>query len=125
MNIYSIIKEIEAYAPRSFQEKWDNSGLQIGLPDGQTECTGVLLCLDVSEDIVDEAVRRGCNLVVSHHPLIFKGFKSLTGTGGYKGNPQRCRRIFGAHQSRQHTWRRVVCHGIASWRRGYRCDRTS
>lgn len=79
MNIYSIIKEIEIYAPRSFQEKWDNSGLQIGLPDGQTECTGVLLCLDVSEDIVDEAVRRGCNLVVSHHPLIFKGFKSLTG----------------------------------------------
>lgn len=79
MNIYSIISEIESYAPRSYQEKWDNSGLQIALPVGQTECTGVLLCVDVSEAVVDEAVRRGCNLVVSHHPLIFKGFKSLTG----------------------------------------------
>lgn len=79
MNIRSVINAIESYAPRSFQEKWDNSGLQIALPDGATECTGVLLCLDVNEAIVDEAVRRGCNLIVSHHPLIFKGFKSLTG----------------------------------------------
>ena len=80
MNINSVINAIESYAPRSFQEKWDNSGLQIALPAGQTECTGVLLCLDVNEAIIDEAERRGCNLVVSHHPLIFKGFKSLTGS---------------------------------------------
>lgn len=79
MNIYSIISAIEDYAPRSYQEKWDNSGLQIALPEGRTECTGVLLCLDVSEAVIDEAVARSCNLVVSHHPLIFKGFKSLTG----------------------------------------------
>lgn len=79
MNIRHIIEAIESYAPRSFQEKWDNSGLQIALPEGDGECTGVLLCLDVTEGIIREAERRGCNLVVSHHPLIFKGFKSLTG----------------------------------------------
>lgn len=80
MNISHVINAIESYAPRSFQEKWDNSGLQIALPEGQTECTGVLLCLDVNEDIVAEAAARGCNLIVSHHPLIFKGFRNLTGS---------------------------------------------
>ncbi len=80
MNISHVINAIESYAPRSFQEKWDNSGLQIALPAGETECTGVLLCLDVNEDIVAEAAARGCNLIVSHHPLIFKGFKNLTGS---------------------------------------------
>lgn len=80
MNISHVINAIESYAPRSFQEKWDNSGLQIALPAGETECSGVLLCLDVNEDIVAEAAERGCNLIVSHHPLIFKGFKNLTGS---------------------------------------------
>lgn len=80
MNIRHIIEAIESYAPRSFQEKWDNSGLQIALPVGTDECTGVLVCLDVTEGIIAEAVARGCNLVVSHHPLIFKGFKNLTGS---------------------------------------------
>ncbi len=79
MKIRHIIEAIESYAPRAFQEKWDNSGLQIALPDG-VECTGVLLCLDVTEDIIAEAVARGCNLVVSHHPLFFKGVKTLTGS---------------------------------------------
>lgn len=80
MKIRHIIEAIESYAPRSFQEKWDNSGLQIALPVGTDECTGVLVCLDVTEGIIAEAVARGCNLVVSHHPLIFKGFKNLTGS---------------------------------------------
>lgn len=80
MKLSAVIHAIEAYAPRAFQEKWDNSGLQIALPSGSDECTGVLICLDVTEAIVNEAVERGCNLIVSHHPLIFKGFKSLTGS---------------------------------------------
>ena len=79
MRLAYVISAIEEFAPRALQESWDNSGLQIGLPPGQDECTGVLLCVDVTEDIVAEAVERGCNLVLSHHPLIFKGLRSLTG----------------------------------------------
>ena len=59
------------------QDGFDNAGLQVGLTDA--EATGALLCLDVTEAVVDEAIERGYNLIVSHHPLIFKGYKSLTG----------------------------------------------
>lgn len=72
-----IIAAVEAVAPRSWQEDWDNTGLQVGTP--RTECTGVLVCVDVTPEVVDEAIERKCNLIVSHHPLIFKGLKSLTG----------------------------------------------
>lgn len=78
MNIGAIISAIEAFAPRSLQESWDNSGLQIGLPDGETEVKAALICLDATEAVVDEAIGRGCNLIVSHHPLFFRGVKSLT-----------------------------------------------
>ncbi len=72
-----IINAIEEFAPLSFQEAWDNSGWQLGEPDA--ECTGVLLCVDVTPPVLLEAARRGCNLIVSHHPLIFKGLKCITG----------------------------------------------
>lgn len=80
MKLSAIIDAIESFAPLALQEKWDNSGLQIGLPDGNGEVTGVMICLDTTEAIVAEAVSRGCNLIVSHHPLIFKGFKHLSGS---------------------------------------------
>ena len=73
----AIISGIEDFAPASFQESWDNTGLQVG--SLRAECTGVLLCVDVTPSIVDEARNRGCNLIISHHPLIFKGLKKLTG----------------------------------------------
>ncbi len=80
MKLSAIIAALEEIAPLRLQEKWDNSGLQVGLPpEADGECTGALLCLDVTEGIIGEAVARGCNLVISHHPLIFKGVKSLTG----------------------------------------------
>ncbi|MDE6464188.1 MAG: Nif3-like dinuclear metal center hexameric protein [Muribaculaceae bacterium] len=79
MRLSYVIAAIEEFAPRALQESWDNSGLQIGLPPGSDECTGVLLCVDVTEAIIAEAVEAGCNLVLSHHPLIFKGLKSLSG----------------------------------------------
>lgn len=78
MKIGDIISAIEAFAPLSLQESWDNTGLQVGIPDN--ECRGVLVCVDVTVDVVHEAINRGCNLIVSHHPLIFKGLKSLTGS---------------------------------------------
>ena len=65
------------FAPLPLQEGYDNAGLQIGVTEA--EVTGVLLCLDVTEEVVDEAIASECNLIVSHHPLIFHGLKRITG----------------------------------------------
>ncbi|MCD7932576.1 MAG: Nif3-like dinuclear metal center hexameric protein [Tannerellaceae bacterium] len=77
LRIKDILKEIEELAPLPLQEGYDNSGVQVG--DVNRPATGALLCLDVTEEVVDEAIDRGCNLIISHHPLAFKPFKSLTG----------------------------------------------
>ena len=71
-----MVEALERFAPLPLQESWDNSGLQIGLTEA--DVSGVLLCLDVTEQIIDEAVRRGCNMVVSHHPLLFRGLKQVS-----------------------------------------------
>jgi dinuclear metal center YbgI/SA1388 family protein len=75
--IGDIIQVLEQYAPIPYQESYDNSGLQTGSAGEQV--TGVLLTLDCTEAVIEEAVAKGCNLVVAHHPVIFKGLKSLTG----------------------------------------------
>ena len=77
MKIQQVLDALERFAPLPLQEGWDNAGLQIGLTEA--EVSGVLLCLDVTEQIVDEAINRGCNLVVSHHPLLFHGLKRISG----------------------------------------------
>lgn len=77
MKISDITAALERTAPLSLQEGYDNAGLQIGNPEA--ECTGALLCVDVTPDIIGEAAEKGCNLVISHHPLFFKGVKQLTG----------------------------------------------
>lgn len=77
MKIKEILYTIEQLAPLSLQENFDNSGIQIG--NINQELKSVLLCIDVTENVVDEAIRLGCNLIISHHPLAFKSFKSLTG----------------------------------------------
>lgn len=75
------IKDITAYldqmAPPSYQESYDNAGLIIGEPD--RDISNILVTLDVTEEVVEEAVQRSCNLIVAHHPIIFKGLKQLTG----------------------------------------------
>jgi dinuclear metal center YbgI/SA1388 family protein len=63
--------------PLSLQEDYDNCGLLIG--NSELEITGIMVCLDVTADVLDEANAKNCNLVISHHPLIFTGLKSLTG----------------------------------------------
>ena len=78
IKIKDIIREIEHYAPLPLQEGFDNAGVQVG--DVNQLATGALLCLDVTEETLDEAIEQGCNLVISHHPLAFKAFKSLTGS---------------------------------------------
>ncbi|AKA54191.1 Nif3-like dinuclear metal center hexameric protein [Bacteroides fragilis] len=77
MKIKEIVSALERFAPLPLQDGFDNAGLQIGLTDAET--TGALLCLDVTEAVLDEAIASGCNLIISHHPLIFKGYKSITG----------------------------------------------
>lgn len=78
--IADITSALEAFAPLYLQESYDNAGLLVG--DSGRECTGALLTVDVSPDTVREAVAAGCNLIVSHHPLIFHGLKHLTGASG-------------------------------------------
>ena len=77
MKIREITDAIEQYAPLRLQEEWDNAGIQVGDPDA--EITGVLLCTDATEVVVAEAIDRGYNLVISHHPLIFRGLKKIMG----------------------------------------------
>ncbi|MBC7745619.1 MAG: Nif3-like dinuclear metal center hexameric protein [Flavobacterium sp.] len=77
-----LIKELatflESIAPLCYQEDYDNSGLLVGSPE--IEITSALISLDCTEEVVDEAISRGCNLVISHHPIVFKGLKNLTGS---------------------------------------------
>ena len=78
MILQDIINIIESVAPLSYQEDWDNSGLQVG--DRNAEVNAALLTVDVTESVVDEAVALGCDLIVSHHPLLFRGLKQITGS---------------------------------------------
>lgn len=77
MRIKEVVSALEQFAPLPLQDGFDNAGMQIGLTDA--EVTGALLCLDVTEAVLDEAIALGFNLIISHHPLIFKGYKSITG----------------------------------------------
>ena len=76
MLVKHIMEAIEAYAPPVYQESYDNCGLQVG--NAGEEVTGVLITLDVTEAIVEEAMQRGCNMILAHHPLIFSGLKRCT-----------------------------------------------
>lgn len=77
MIVQEICSALEEFAPLALQESYDNAGLQVGK---RTEpISGILLCIDVTEAVVEEAILHKCNLIISHHPLIFKGLKKLTG----------------------------------------------
>lgn len=75
--IKDVIRHLESIAPPMYQESYDNAGLITGNPDWPVR--GVLCCLDSTEAIVEEAISKGCNLIVAHHPIIFSGLKRLTG----------------------------------------------
>ena len=114
IKVKDIASTIEEFAPKHLQESYDNAGLQVG--DPESKITAILLCLDVNEDVVKEAKSRECNLIVSHHPLIFKGIKSLTG----ETNTQRIIMdalkngisVYSAHTNLDSTWD-GVSHEIA------------
>lgn len=106
MKIREIVNALERFAPLPLQDGFDNAGLQIGLTDA--EATGALLCLDVTEAVLDEAIALGYNLVIAHHPLLFKGYKSITG----KDYVERCILkvirndlvIYAAHTNLDNSW---------------------
>jgi dinuclear metal center YbgI/SA1388 family protein len=77
MRLAVLIKHLEEYAPLNYQEDYDNSGLLTG--DVNQEITAALVALDCVEEIVDEAIAKGCNLIITHHPIVFRGLKKLTG----------------------------------------------
>ncbi|MCM5661588.1 Nif3-like dinuclear metal center hexameric protein [Galbibacter mesophilus] len=77
MLIQDVINAIEEIAPLPYAEDFDNVGLLVG--DKSENVTGVLVCLDTLEAVVDEAIEKNCNLIVSFHPIIFSGLKKITG----------------------------------------------
>ena len=77
MKIKEITQFLEGIAPLNYQESYDNSGLIVG--NENREVTSVLICLDSVEQVIDEAIENGCNLVIAHHPIVFSGLKKLNG----------------------------------------------
>jgi dinuclear metal center YbgI/SA1388 family protein len=77
MKISEIIEYLESIAPPAFQESYDNAGLLTGMKGW--ECSGALVTLDATEEVIMEAKNRNCNLVIAHHPIIFRGLKKITG----------------------------------------------
>ena len=75
MKLNDLTQYLEQIAPLRFQEKYDNAGLIYG--DLNTELTGALISLDCTEEVINEAVTLGCNVVVSHHPIVFGGIKKF------------------------------------------------
>lgn len=77
MKISELTNYLEQIAPLSYQESYDNSGLIVGDPN--QEISKALVTLDCTEDVVDEAIRKGCDIIVAHHPIVFKGLKKFNG----------------------------------------------
>jgi dinuclear metal center YbgI/SA1388 family protein len=106
MKIVQIIGELEEFAPLALQDDFDNSGLQVG--DASQKAKGILLCLDVTEDVIDEALELDCNLIISHHPLLFKPLRTLTGkTYIEKCVIKACKNdlvIYAAHTNLDNVW---------------------
>ena len=77
MQVKDIATIIEGFAPLSYQESYDNSGLIVGSPND--EVSGVLICLDCVDAILEEAIALNCNMIAAHHPIVFEGIKKLNG----------------------------------------------
>lgn len=84
MQIDTLLNYLEDWAPLRYQEPYDNSGLMVG--NRQAETAAALVCLDITEAVVEEAIDKNCGLIIAHHPLLFNGLKSITG----KNAVERC-----------------------------------
>ena len=99
MKLRELCAWLDSEAPLSFQESYDNSGLQIGEPG--SEISSALLTVDVTEKVVEEAITAGCNVIISHHPLIFTPVKKISGRNSTERIISRCIRndisVYSAH----------------------------
>ena len=77
MNIKEVITYLESVCPPAYQESYDNCGLITG--DATQPVKGILLCLDSTEAVIEEAIKHRCNLIIAHHPILFSPIKKLTG----------------------------------------------
>lgn len=84
MQISRIINFLETIAPASLQESYDNAGLITGMPEW--ECTGAMISLDITEEVLEEAIQNNCNLLIAHHPIVFKGLKRINGRDHVSSN---------------------------------------
>jgi len=75
IEIAKIIETLEKFAPLEMAETWDNTGWQINL--GKKEANKILLCLSLTPNILEQAIQNECDLIISHHPLIFGGIKKI------------------------------------------------
>lgn len=107
--IHEVIDILERFAPVRYQESYDNSGLLLG--NRNSPVKGVLLTLDVTEKVVDEAIMLGANLIIAHHPLIFTGLKSVTGKNSTEKIVIRCIKndiaVYAAHTNIDNNFRGV------------------
>ncbi|MED9995366.1 MAG: Nif3-like dinuclear metal center hexameric protein [Paludibacteraceae bacterium] len=92
MTTHQLCDILNQFAPLSLQDSWDNSGLQID--NNNATVTGVLICLDITEQSLQEAIEKGCNVIVAHHPLLFQGVKQI----GHNNYIHRCIRLAILHQ---------------------------
>lgn len=76
VNIQEIISFLETYFPKKLSYDWDNTGLNVGVTNKEIE--NILICVDLTTDIVEEAIQNNCQMIISHHPLIFQGIKRIT-----------------------------------------------
>jgi len=115
MKVKDITALIEAIAPPAYQESYDNAGLQTGDPEQSIEA--VLLCLDSTEAVVDEAIQKGCKLIIAHHPLIFKGLKQINGKTDVERTLIKAIRngiaIYAAHTNLDNVFYKGVNHKLA------------
>ncbi len=114
MKIQDILDVLEAWAPRAYAEDFDNTGLLVG--DAHQECTGALITLDTLPETISEAQAQGCNLIISFHPIIFKGLKRLTGANYVEQTVVEAIRnnvcIYALHTALDNHWE-GVSYGIA------------
>lgn len=110
MLIKELVHIIETEAPLALQESYDNAGLIIGQED--TEITGVLICIDVTEEVIDEAIAGNFNFILSHHPLIFSGLKKIVGQNDVQKSVAKAIKndiaIYAAHTNLDN-----VAHGVS------------
>ena len=109
MKINDVIALLEELSPLAYSEGFDNTGLLVG--DGNTEVTGILVTLDTLEAVVDEAIEKGFNLIVSFHPIVFSGLKKLTGKTYVERTVQKAIKndiaIFSNHTALDNAWNGV------------------